>query len=101
MKVRRVVTGHNEAGKSVLKWDSEIEGKPGRAGFEKVDFWASDSLPVQLTEADPVLKEFGTTIANGSVFRFCRYEPGVSERWHRHRFDRLRGRPLRGDRHGA
>jgi quercetin dioxygenase-like cupin family protein len=82
MKVRRVVTGHNPEGKSVLKWDSEIESKPGRPGFAKVDFWATDSLPVKLTEEDPALGEFGTTIANGSVFRFCRYEPGVVERWH-------------------
>jgi quercetin dioxygenase-like cupin family protein len=83
MKVRRVVTGHNREGKSVLKWDSEIESKPGRPGFEKVDFWATDSLPVRLAEEDPAQWKLGTTVANGSVFRFCRYAPGVSERWHR------------------
>ena len=83
MKTRRVVTGHNQEGKSILKWDSEIESKPGRPGFEKVDLWATDSLPARLTEEDPIQREFGTTLANGSVFRFCRYAPGVSERWHR------------------
>lgn len=83
MKTRRVVTGHNQEGKSILKWDSEIESKPGRPGFEKVDLWATDSLPARLTEEDPIHEEYGTTLANGSVFRFCRYAPGVSERRHR------------------
>ena len=83
MKVRRLVTGHNKDGKSLVKWDSEIDGKPGRDRFEKVDLWATDSLPARLAEDDPAKWDFGTTLANGSVFRFCRYEPGVAERWHR------------------
>ncbi|MBE0558621.1 MAG: cupin domain-containing protein [Proteobacteria bacterium] len=83
MKTRRVVTGHNQEGKSIVKWDTGIEAKPGRDRFEKVDLWATDSLPVRLTEDDPATWELGTTMANGSVFRFCRYEPGVAERWHR------------------
>ena len=83
MKTRRVVTGHDKDGRSVVKWDTEIESKPGRERFEKVDLWATDSLPVRLTEDDPAGRDFGTTVANGSVFRLCRYEPGVAERWHR------------------
>jgi hypothetical protein len=83
MKVRRLVTGHNTDGKSLVKWDSEIDGKPGRDRFEKVDLWATDSLPPRLAKDDPATWDFGTTLANGSVFRFCRYEPGVAERWHR------------------
>ena len=83
MKVRRIVTGHNESGKSMVKWDSEIDSKPGRQGFEQVPLWATDSLPVQLTDDDPNTWELGTSLANGSVVRIGRYEPGVSERWHR------------------
>jgi quercetin dioxygenase-like cupin family protein len=83
MKTRRVVTGHNQDGKSVVKWDTEIEGKSGRDRFEKVDLWATTSLPVRLTEDDPTLLDLGTSLANGSVFRLGRYEPGVAERWHR------------------
>ncbi len=36
MKIRRVVTDHNEKGQSVVKWDSEIEGvskRPGSARY--------------------------------------------------------------------
>lgn len=83
MKIRRIVTGHDEAGKSIIKWDSEIDSKPGRPGFEQVPLWATDSLPVKLTDEDPNDWELGTSLADGSVFRICRYEPGVAERWHR------------------
>lgn len=83
MHVRRVVTGHNENGKSMVKWDSVIDSRPGRAAFEQVPLWATDSLPAKLTDDDPNTWDLGTSLANGSVLRICRYEPGVSERWHR------------------
>jgi len=68
----------------VIKWDTEIESKPGRPSFEKTDLWATDSLPAHLPEDDPAQWEnLGTSLANGSVFRLCHFEPGVAERWHR------------------
>jgi quercetin dioxygenase-like cupin family protein len=83
MKIRRVVTGHDAHGKSLVQWDSDIESRPGRPGFEQVPLWATDRLPVRLTEDDPITWELGTSLANGSVFRIARYEPGVAGRWHR------------------
>ena len=83
MKIRRIVTGHNENGKSLVKWDSELDMQAGRQGFEQVPLWATDSLPPRLTDEDPVSWELGTSLANGSVFRITRYAPGVAERWHR------------------
>ena len=83
MRVRRVVTENNNEGRSVVKWDTEIEGQPGRAGFENIPLWATDQLPPRLSEDDPNTWDLGTSLANGSVFRFCRYEPGVEARWHR------------------
>jgi len=82
MKIRRVVTGHNAEGKAVVKWDSEIESIPGRPGFSRVDMWATDQLPPKLTDEDPITWEIGTTIANGSVFRIIKFEPGVAGRRH-------------------
>lgn len=82
MKVRRLVTGHDEEGRSQAKWLQEIEGKQGREGFEHTLLWATETLPVIFTEDDPVNWEIGTSMTNGSVFRFCKYEPGVQERWH-------------------
>ena len=82
-KVRRVVTGHDSEGKSVVKWDSEIEVTPGRPGFSQAPMWATQELPASLTEEDPAQWKLGTSIAGGSVFRIARYEPGVEKRWHR------------------
>ncbi len=82
MKVRRVVTGHNKEGRSIVKSDSEISAKPGRAGFERVDLWATLHLPARLSETEPSMEDIGTSISNGSVFRIARYEPGVAGRWH-------------------
>ena len=53
MKIRRVVVGHNKEGKRGVKWDSEIETQPRRQGLEQAVLWATDSLPVQLTDEDP------------------------------------------------
>ena len=59
MKTRRVVTGLNKDGRSVVKWDSELESTPGRDRFEKVELWATDTLPAHLTEDDPTTMEPG------------------------------------------
>ena len=82
MKIRRVVTGHDEEGKAVVKWDSDIESVSGRPGFSRADIWATDQLPPRLSDEDPVKGEIGTTIANGSVFRIIKYDPGVAGRRH-------------------
>ena len=82
MKIRRVVTGHDADGKAVVKWDSEMEAVPGRPGFSHVPLWATDKLPPVLTDEDPAKWEIGTTIADGSVFRIIKYDPGVAGRWH-------------------
>jgi len=66
-----------------VKWDSEIESLPGRPGFSHVPMWATKKLPAEMTEEDPNTWQLGTSLAGGSVFRFGRYEPGVSGRWHR------------------
>jgi len=83
MKFRRVVTGVNAQGRSCIKWDSEVEPKPGRPGFGNIPMWATRKLPAEMTEEDPNTWDLGTSIAGGSVFRLARYEPGVAERWHR------------------
>jgi quercetin dioxygenase-like cupin family protein len=83
MKFRRVVTGHDEKGKSCIKWDTQIEPIPLRPGASNIPLWATKTLPAQITEEDPNTWELGTSLAGGSVFRFCRYEPGNKGRWHR------------------
>jgi mannose-6-phosphate isomerase-like protein (cupin superfamily) len=83
MKIRRVVTGHNREGKSIVQQDGEIETIPGRPGFSQVPVWSTKDLPAKLTDENPDSWKLGTTIAGGSVFRVIQYAPGVAERWHR------------------
>ena len=44
---RRVVTGFNEEGKSCIKWDTLIEPKNVRPGFDNVPLWATKKLPAE------------------------------------------------------
>ncbi len=83
MKFRRVVTGHNREGKSIIQRDGEMETVSGRPGFSQMPVWVTKELPARLTDEDPGAWKFGTTIAGGSVFRVIEYAPGVEERWHR------------------
>jgi quercetin dioxygenase-like cupin family protein len=82
MAFRRVVTGFNKDGKSCIKWDSQIEPKNLRPGFDNVPLWATKKLPAETVEDDPNTWELGTSLAGGSVFRFGVYAPGNVARWH-------------------
>ena len=63
MRVRRVVTDHDTSGRAVVKADGILDNAASaRPGHERLDIW---------------------TGADGSVFRFVRYEPGVAPRNHR------------------
>jgi len=83
MKIRRVVTGHDPEGKSLVKWDGGVEALSGRPGFSFFPLWATKKLPAELAEEDPNTWELGTSLSGGSVFRLGRYETGVATRWHR------------------
>jgi quercetin dioxygenase-like cupin family protein len=85
LSIRRVVTGHDDQGRAVVKIDETannvISNRPG-ASFCVV--WSTDAWPVSNDgDTDPSGRSIGTTIPNGTVFRVVRYEPGVSPRRHR------------------
>lgn len=82
MKIRRVVTGHDENGKAMVQWDNEVESVSGRPGFSRTEMWATKQLPPVLTDEDPREWEVGTSIAGGSVFRIIQFDPGVAGRQH-------------------
>jgi hypothetical protein len=59
MAFRRVVTGFNKDGKSCIKWDSAIEPKTLRPGFDNVPLWATKKLPAETaTSASPSLTDW-------------------------------------------
>jgi hypothetical protein len=85
LRIRRVVTGHDPNGKAIVTIDENSTNvsslRPGQSGCV---IWATDRTPPDnLDEADGSLRPVGTTMANGTVFRVVRYEPGVAPRNHR------------------
>ena len=62
MKVRRVVTDHDEQGRAIVSADEVCKGVSARPGHERCDLWKAP---------------------DGTVFRLVEYQPGVAPRNHR------------------
>jgi quercetin dioxygenase-like cupin family protein len=85
VQVRRVVTGHDKNGRAVVKIDeiskNVISSRPGQSACV---VWTTESFPVDNTgDADQGLRQVGTTLKNGTVFRVVEFGPGVAPRNHR------------------
>jgi quercetin dioxygenase-like cupin family protein len=86
INIRRVVTGHDANGKAVVRIDDVgVHVASGRPHMSRQLIWTTNDLPVHFEEdgEDKGMREIGTTIKNGSVFRVVEYEPGVTPRNHR------------------
>lgn len=85
LKVRRVVTGHDDQGRAKVLIDEAVKnvGSPRPGALYSV-IWSSEGFPVDNDgDEDPSGKKIGTTIPNGSVFRIVSFGPGVTPRNHR------------------
>jgi len=85
LQLRRVVTGHDASGHAVVKIDEVcknlVSGRPRQMACV---IWTSESFPVDNTgDADQGLRQVGTTLNNGTVFRVVEFGPGVAPRNHR------------------
>jgi mannose-6-phosphate isomerase-like protein (cupin superfamily) len=85
LQLRRVVTGHDANGRAVVKIDEICQNltssRPGQAACV---IWTTESFPVDNTgDADEGLRQVGTTLNNGTVFRIVEFGPGVAPRNHR------------------
>ena len=85
LQLRRVVTGHDANGKAVVKIDEVSQNlSTGRPGRSACVVWTTESFPVNNTgETDEGLRQVGTTLKNGTVFRVIEFSPGVAPRNHR------------------
>jgi quercetin dioxygenase-like cupin family protein len=85
LQVRRVVTGHDAAGRAVVKIDEITKNLfSNRPGANACVVWTTESFPVDNTgESDEALRKVGTTLKNGTVFRVIEFAPGVAPRNHR------------------
>jgi quercetin dioxygenase-like cupin family protein len=85
LRLRRVVTGHDANGKAVVTIDEVSQNlSTGRPGRSACVVWTTESFPANNTgEADEGLRQVGTTLKNGTVFRVIEFSPGVAPRNHR------------------
>ena len=85
MKLRRVVTGHDRAGRAVVKIDEICRNMVSRRpGHRSCVVWSTGSVPADLSgEGDGGARQLGTTDPGGSVFRVIEFQPGVAPRVHR------------------
>ena len=85
LRVRRVVTGHDKEGRAVVTIDEMSQNlRSARPGATACVVWTSQGFPVDNTgEADQGLRETGTTLDNGTVFRILELAPGNTPRMHR------------------
>ena len=83
--VRRVVTGHNEHGRAVIRSDEHFPSEPiaiGGAEFALV--WTTATVPADNNdETDGRAREAGLTINQGSVIRIVDFLPGGTSPMHR------------------
>ena len=85
LQLRRIVTGHDVNGKAVVKIDEVCQNlSTGRPGRSACVVWTTKAFPVDNTgDADQGLRQVGTTLKNGTVFRVIEFSPGVAPRNHR------------------
>ena len=85
LQVRRVVTGHDGSGRAVVKIDEVSKNlTSGRPRQMACVVWTTESFPVDNTgDDDAGLRQVGTTLNNGTVFRVVEFAPGVAPRVHR------------------
>lgn len=85
LQLRRVVTGHDANGRAVVSIDEVSKNiTSSRPGQSACVVWTTESFPVINTgDVDQGLRQTGTTLNNGTVFRVVEFGPGVAGRVHR------------------
>jgi len=85
LQVRRVVTGHDKDGRAIVQIDEVSQNlRSARPKATACVVWTSQGFPIDNTgDTDEGVRETGTTLGNGSVFRILELQPGNSPRVHR------------------
>jgi quercetin dioxygenase-like cupin family protein len=84
LQVRRVVTGHDDKGRAIIKDDKIMDNVvTNRPGATWTNLWTTEGPIDNNDETDGALRKVATSHDDGSVFRIVHYEPGVARRNHR------------------
>lgn len=83
--IRRIVTGHNDQGRAIIRSDTRFPSEPiALGGAEFALIWTTASVPADNNdEADGRERDAGLTINHGSVIRIVDFLPGGSSPMHR------------------
>lgn len=85
-KVRRILTGHDAQGRSLVAADSLIEAQPGKmqAAIQIANLWINETQPPVIDGPDPTRKPFPMLPSNGgAVFRILELAPGTAPHMHK------------------
>jgi quercetin dioxygenase-like cupin family protein len=82
---RRVVTGHDAAGRAVVQIDDVPDNVVSRrAGHRSSVLWSTEAVPADVADpTDRARVPVGTSLPQGTVFRISEMQPGVAPRMHR------------------
>ena len=84
LKIRRVVTRHDDNGRPVVTVDEISKNVMSRRpNHESCVVWSTGSFPADNSGTNGGLRPVATTDPNGTVFRIGVYHPGVAPRNHR------------------
>jgi len=85
LHVRRVITGHDGAGRAIVQVDEVAQHTfVGRPGATACNVWTTEGFPANNDgSVDAGLRKTGLTLPNGTIFRVIEFAPGVAARNHR------------------
>ena len=93
LNVRRIVTGHDAAGKAIVATDETFEAteSPTRPGISRVEVWSTDKMPIDNSEGTAgeeqragFVKRYNYVgTGQGSVIRVTSFAPGSPGFMHR------------------
>jgi len=85
VKVRRVVTGHDQSGRAIVSIDETTTNvHSARPGASASVIWTTEGFPVDNSGNDDTSgRKVGTTLGGGTIFRVVEFSPGVQGRNHR------------------
>ncbi len=91
-KIRRIVTGHNASGQSVVKTDELVTGAARFGGITGCEIWSTDQMPVDNSAAADAAQRAGFVkhivpnyvgTGGGTTFRINEILPGNERFTHR------------------
>jgi quercetin dioxygenase-like cupin family protein len=84
-QVRRIITGHEDSGKAIVKIDEIVKNvREGRPGAMAHAIWTTEGFPVNNAKQDDAgARPVQTTLPGGTIFRVIEFKPGVQARNHR------------------